>query len=63
MEEKTDYDLVEESDGIEQGHAKTPMGWKLYVGATVVWMIYYIYAYTPVFTGWTQSQAFDALAK
>jgi hypothetical protein len=63
MIEKTDYDVVEDSDGIAQGHAKTPKGWLLYVGATVAWMIYYVYAYTPFFTGWTQSQAIDVLTK
>ena len=62
MEEKIDHDVTEEIESLE-AHSKVPLGWKIYFGATVAWMIYYVYAYTPIFTGWTQSQALDALTK
>ena len=58
-----DYEVHEDTDGIGEGESDIPRGWLLYVGATVAWMIYYVYAYTPMFSGWTQSAAVDKLAQ
>ena len=50
-----DYSMSEDHDGIGEGKSSIPLGWKAYVGATVLWMFYYVYSYTPIFSGWTQS--------
>ena len=34
-----------------------PLGWVIFFIALIVWGIYYIYAYTPMFSDWTQSGA------
>ena len=56
---KIDYETHEDFDGIGEGNSPIPTGWKLYYWGTIVWMVYYVYAYTPLFTGWTQSQGLD----
>lgn len=53
---KIDYETHEDYDGVCEGKSKVPTGWKLTFGITVAWMLYYIYAYTPIFSGWTQTQ-------
>ncbi len=53
---KIEYEAHEDYDGLGEGKSKVPMGWKIWVAGTVVWMLYYVYAYTPFFSGWTQSQ-------
>ncbi len=54
-----EYDIHEDSDGIGEGRSSIPKGWKWYVYATIAWMIYYVYMYTPMFSGWTQSAGLD----
>ncbi len=56
---KIEYEIHEDHDGIGEGKSKIPGGWKLYVLVTLAWMVYYVYAYTPIFTGWTQSQGLN----
>ncbi|OQX04616.1 MAG: hypothetical protein BWK76_28485 [Desulfobulbaceae bacterium A2] len=53
---KVEYEVPQDTDGIGEGKSSVPGGWKLYVFATIAWMVYYIYAYTPIFSGWTQTQ-------
>ena len=53
---KIEYETHDDFDGIGEGKSKIPGGWKLYVFGTIAWMFYYVYAYTPLFSGWTQSQ-------
>ncbi len=60
---QVEYVVPEDTDGIGEGESNIPRGWLLYVGATVAWMIYYVYSYTPMFTGWTQSAGLDKLAQ
>lgn len=38
---------------------KLPIGWVLLFVALIAWGVYYLYAYTPVFSGWTQYSAFE----
>lgn len=56
MAENKEFSVSEDHDGIGEGKASVPKGWKWYVYGTLVWAVYYVYAYTPLFTGWTQSQ-------
>lgn len=36
-----------------------PLGWVIFFLALIVWGIYYIYAYTPMFSDWTQQGAYE----
>ncbi len=36
-----------------------PLGWVLFFIALIVWGIYYLYAYTPMFQNWTQNGAYE----
>lgn len=42
---------------------KLPLGWVVFYLALVAWGIYYIYAYMPAISDWTQSSAFDEETK
>lgn len=37
---------------------KLPIGWQLLFWGLILFGIYYTIAYTPVFTGWSQEQAY-----
>jgi len=50
-----EYSLSEDHDGIGEGKSDIPIGYKTYLGVTVLWMFYYTYMYTPLFSGWTQT--------
>lgn len=36
-----------------------PLGWVILYVALIIWGVYYLYAYTPMFTGWTQNGAYE----
>ncbi len=36
-----------------------PLGWVIFFLALIVWGIFYIYAYTPKFSKWTQNSAYE----
>lgn len=36
-----------------------PLGWVIFFLALIVWSIFYIYAYTPKFSKWTQNSAYE----
>ena len=36
-----------------------PLGWVIFFVALIIWGIYYIYAYTPMFTNWTPNGAYE----
>lgn len=40
-----------------------PMGWLILFISLVIFCSYYIYAYTPAFTGWSQEKAFEESMK
>jgi hypothetical protein len=60
---QVEYDIEEDNDGIGEGHGNVPKGWAIYYWATIAWMVYYVYAFTPMFSGWTQSAGLDKLAQ
>lgn len=41
-------------DEIREENNRIPMGWKLFFGGVIIWMVYYIIAFTPEISGWTQ---------
>jgi len=59
MVEKNEFTTAEDHDGISEGTAGLPKGWKYYVIGTLAWMLFYIYSYTPLFSGWTQVKGLD----
>jgi len=60
--------INEEFDNLEEFHREDtakalPLGWLiLYIGL-IVFGIYYVYAYTPAFTGWSQEARFEEVMK
>ncbi|HMK55695.1 MAG TPA: cbb3-type cytochrome c oxidase N-terminal domain-containing protein [Dissulfurispiraceae bacterium] len=42
---------------------KIPRGWLLLLWGLIVWGIYYVAAYSPSFTGWTQAKAYEESIK
>lgn len=66
MEEKmenvqVEYDIPEDADGIGEGKSSVPMGYKLYISGTIIWMLYYVWKYLPAISGWTQNVPLDQL--
>jgi len=58
----------EEIDNIEKFEAKEtskrlPSGWLILFIGLIVWGIYYIAAYTPAISGWSQEKAYEESLK
>lgn len=56
---------IEEQDDIASFSRKDtehnlPIGWVIFYVALIVWGIYYIFAYTPMFSDWTQNGAYES---
>jgi hypothetical protein len=55
--------MAEELDNIHDFEAKgtsrtIPIGWQILFWALIVWGVYYIATYTPLFSGWSQESAY-----
>ena len=55
--------MAEELDNIHDFEAKDtsrtlPMGWKILFWGLIIWGVYYVVSYTPIFSGWSQERAF-----
>lgn len=58
----------EEIDNIEEFEAKEtskrlPSGWLILFIGLIVWGVYYIAAYTPAISGWSQEKAYEESLK
>ena len=60
---QVEYEVNPDHDGIGEGHGNIPGFFKIYVIATIIWMVGYVYLYTPYFSGWTQTAGLDKLAQ
>jgi len=54
----------EKFDNVEDFHREDtqnvlPLGWLILFIGLIVFGIYYVYAYTPAFSGWSQAQQFE----
>ena len=54
---------MQENDGIQESHHKIPVGMIIFFAALIVWLIWYIYSYTPGITGWSQYKVFEQESK
>ena len=52
-----DFDDIEEFERKDTSH-NLPIGWTILFVGLMVWGVYYLYTYTPVFGGWSQEQAY-----
>ncbi len=59
---KEDEDRIEDFEAKDTSH-KLPMGWLILFWGLIIWGIYYIYAYTPAFSGWSQEKAYEESIK
>jgi len=48
-----------EFDGIKEAHNKIPRGLFLFFVGLIVWLIWYIYSFTPEITGWSYYNKFE----
>lgn len=60
---QVEYSTSNDHDGISEGHGKIPGFFKIYVAATLIWMVGYVYLWTPMFSGWTQSAGLDKVVQ
>ena len=56
--------MAEDTDNIHDFEAKEtarniPLGWQLLFWGLIIWGIYYIAAYTPMLSGWSQDSAYQ----
>ncbi len=60
--------MTEELDEIESFEAedtshKLPIGWLILFIGLIIWGIYYLAAYTPSISGWSQQKAYEESVK
>jgi len=55
-------ELFNELEAKETAH-KLPVGWVLLFVGLILWGMYYIYAYSPATSGWSQEQAYEESIK
>ncbi|RMG75277.1 MAG: cytochrome C [Nitrospirae bacterium] len=48
-----------ECDGIKESNKKIPRGWLLFYIGVIVWLVWYIFSYTPQISGWSQYKVFE----
>ena len=58
MPEEFDVDDIESLEAKETAKA-LPLGWLILFVGLILWGIYYYFAYTPAFSGWSQSKAYE----
>ncbi|MCX8083372.1 MAG: hypothetical protein N3C60_00400 [Calditerrivibrio sp.] len=58
-EEFDDFSKFEKEDTKNE----IPAGWLIFSIILTIFCIYYIYAYTPAFTGWSQEKVFQETMK
>jgi hypothetical protein len=56
--------MTEELDNMEAFEAKEtsrklPVGWLILFWGLIIWGIYYVAAYTPAISGWSQEKAYE----
>lgn len=54
---------MQENDGIQESHHKIPVGMIIFFAALAVWLVWYIYSYTPGISGWSQYKVFEQESK
>lgn len=55
---KEEFDNTEDFEAKETANV-IPMGWLLLFVGLIIWGMYYVAAYSPSTTGWTQSDAYE----
>lgn len=55
--------MAEELDNIHDFESKDtsrtiPLGWQILFWGLIIWGVYYVASYTPLFSGWSQESAY-----
>ncbi len=50
---------MKENDGIQESGHKIPAGMAIFFAALVVWLVWYVYNYTPEISGWSHYKVFE----
>jgi len=48
-----------EFEEVKESHNKIPLGWLLFFIGIIIWLVFYIYAYLPGTTGWSQYKVLE----
>ncbi|HYA88948.1 MAG TPA: cbb3-type cytochrome c oxidase N-terminal domain-containing protein [Nitrospirota bacterium] len=62
MIEQMDVDNIEALESKETGR-RMPLGWQLLFWGLILFGIYYVVAYTPAISGWSQERAYTESVK
>jgi hypothetical protein len=62
MTNQTDIDNIEAFESKETG-SRIPLGWQILFWGLIIWGIYYVAAYTPSISGWSQERAYTESLK
>lgn len=54
-----DLDTLGEFECEESSKRKIPMGWLILCWGLIIWGVYYLYSYSPAFSGWSQEKAYQ----
>ncbi|RMG01325.1 MAG: cytochrome C [Nitrospirae bacterium] len=52
-----------EFDDIKEEHNRIPRGWLLFFFGVIVWLVYYIFSFTPQISGWSYYDKYEKEAK
>jgi cytochrome c2 len=50
---------MKENNGIQESGHKIPVGMIIFFAALIIWLVWYIYSYTPGITGWSQYKTYE----
>ncbi len=62
MTDQSDIDNIEAFESKETGR-RIPIGWQILFWGLIIWGIYYVAAYTPTISGWSQERAYTESLK
>ena len=57
-----DFDNIEEFEAKETAK-KLPVGWLILFWGLIIWGIFYLAAYSPSISGWSQGKAYEESVK
>ncbi len=46
-------------DGIKEAHNKIPRGWLIFYISLIVWLVWYIFSFTPEISGWSYYKIYE----
>ncbi len=54
---------MKENNGMHESGHKIPVGMIVFFAALIIWLVFYVYRYTPGISGWSQYKVFEQETK